>query len=108
MYSAFSVLHQISPFPYDLVDAECRKYSNAELMYVQEEQKNMGAWSYVQPRIQNLMTGQTVRYCDDIRKTEFPQAPHHHVGVIQHAIQLATKIAQHESPVSLKDAKCQI
>ncbi|PIK42551.1 putative 2-oxoglutarate dehydrogenase, mitochondrial [Apostichopus japonicus] len=59
---AIARVEQISPFPYDLVDAECRKYSNAELMWVQEEHKNMGAWTYVQPRIQNLMGGQTVRY----------------------------------------------
>lgn len=59
---AIARVEQISPFPYDLIDAECRKYSNAELMWVQEEHKNMGAWTYVQPRIQNLMGGQSVRY----------------------------------------------
>ena len=32
-------------------------YSNAELFWVQEEHKNMGAWSYVQPRTQTAVGG---------------------------------------------------
>ena len=30
-------------------------YNNAELFWVQEEHKNMGAWSYVQPRTQTAV-----------------------------------------------------
>ena len=33
------------------------EYSNAELFWVQEEHKNMGAWSYVQPRTQTAIGG---------------------------------------------------
>ena len=33
------------------------EYSNAELFWVQEEHKNMGAWSYVQPRTQTAVGG---------------------------------------------------
>ena len=45
-------LEQIAPFPWDLIAAEVVRYSNAtEVMWVQEEPKNMGCWSYVQPRI---------------------------------------------------------
>lgn len=43
-------VEQISPFPFDLVAEEARKYPNAEIVWRQEESKNMGAWSYVQPR----------------------------------------------------------
>jgi len=43
---------QISPFPMDLVKAEMLKYPNAKLMWVQEEPKNMGAWSYTRPRFE--------------------------------------------------------
>ena len=42
---------QIAPFPYDLVKQECDKYPEADLVWSQEEHKNMGAWSYIQPRI---------------------------------------------------------
>ena len=43
-------VEQISPFPFDLVAEEAKKYNNAEITWVQEESKNMGAWAYVQPR----------------------------------------------------------
>ncbi|XP_077999580.1 2-oxoglutarate dehydrogenase complex component E1-like [Glandiceps talaboti] len=47
---AISRIEQLSPFPFDLVKNETDKYPNAKLMWVQEEHKNMGAWSHVQPR----------------------------------------------------------
>lgn len=47
---AISRVEQISPFPSDLVSGECAKYEKADIMWVQEEPKNQGAWSYVQPR----------------------------------------------------------
>ncbi|XP_042288705.1 2-oxoglutarate dehydrogenase-like, mitochondrial [Thunnus albacares] len=43
-------LEQISPFPFDLVRAEAEKYANAELVWCQEEHKNMGYYDYVRPR----------------------------------------------------------
>ncbi|KAK2465394.1 hypothetical protein APHAL10511_002748 [Amanita phalloides] len=48
---AISRLEQISPFPYDLVTPHLDKYPNADLVWCQEEPLNMGAWSYVGPRI---------------------------------------------------------
>ena len=35
-------VEQISPWPYDLVIRELRRYPNAEIMWLQEEPKNMG------------------------------------------------------------------
>ncbi|XGW31974.1 hypothetical protein V3C99_010277 [Haemonchus contortus] len=57
-------IEQISPFPYDLIQAECQKYPGAELIWSQEEHKNMGAWGFVQPRINSLMQHQNrmIRY----------------------------------------------
>uniref|UniRef100_A0A8C5HPQ7 2-oxoglutarate dehydrogenase complex component E1 n=1 Tax=Gouania willdenowi TaxID=441366 RepID=A0A8C5HPQ7_GOUWI len=43
-------LEQISPFPFDLVRVELDKYPNAELVWCQEEHKNMGYYDYVRPR----------------------------------------------------------
>lgn len=54
---AITTIEQISPFPFDLVKEECEKYSNAELVFAQEEHKNQGAWSYVQPRFQTAVGG---------------------------------------------------
>lgn len=39
----------------DLVRAEILKYPNAKIAWVQEEHKNMGAWSYVRPRFETTM-----------------------------------------------------
>ena len=48
-------VEQISPFPYDLVMREMRRYPNASVQWCQEEHKNMGAYSYVMPRIETCM-----------------------------------------------------
>ena len=48
---AISRVEQIAPFPFDLVAAEVKKYPNAQVVWVQEEPRNMGAWFYVHPRI---------------------------------------------------------
>lgn len=63
-------IEQLTPFPFDKVEEsscplpnflspvapqvleEAQLYSNAEVVWAQEEPRNMGAWSYVCPRIQ--------------------------------------------------------
>lgn len=44
-------IEQLAPFPWDRCAAEAALYPNAEIVWCQEEPKNMGAWSFVQPRI---------------------------------------------------------
>ncbi len=44
-------VEQISPFPFDLVAAYADQYPNANITWAQEEPMNMGAWTYVEPRI---------------------------------------------------------
>lgn len=44
-------IEQLAPFPWDKVAFQASYYKNADITWVQEEPKNMGAWSYVQPRI---------------------------------------------------------
>lgn len=51
-------LEQISPFPFDLVRAEAEKYCNAELVWCQEEHKNMGYYDYVRPRFLTVVDNQ--------------------------------------------------
>ncbi|XP_045446237.1 2-oxoglutarate dehydrogenase, mitochondrial [Melitaea cinxia] len=51
-------LEQISPFPYDLIKQEIAKYPNAQLVWSQEEHKNMGSWSYIEPRFRTLLQNQ--------------------------------------------------
>jgi len=63
---------QISPFPFDHVAMAQKLYKNADLTWVQEEPKNMGAWYFVQERIQTatrVLNGAEVRPSYVGRKT---------------------------------------
>lgn len=44
-------LEQIAPFAFDRIARNAAHYENAEIVFAQEEPKNMGAYSYVLPRI---------------------------------------------------------
>lgn len=44
-------LEQIAPFAFDKVAKYCAKYDNAEVVWAQQEPKNMGAYSYIAPRL---------------------------------------------------------
>ncbi len=57
-------LEQIYPFPRGLLRKELKKYPNAsDVIWVQEEPQNMGAWFFVKDRIgAELKSGQTLRY----------------------------------------------
>ena len=44
-------LEQIAPFAFDRVAQQAARYPNAEVIWAQQEPKNMGAYAYVMPRI---------------------------------------------------------
>ncbi len=44
-------IEQIAPFAFDRVAQNCAKYPNAEVIWAQQEPKNMGAYSYFLPRL---------------------------------------------------------
>jgi 2-oxoglutarate dehydrogenase E1 component len=44
-------LEQLCPVPYDLIFRELKRYPNAEITWVQEEPMNMGAFSFIAPRL---------------------------------------------------------
>jgi 2-oxoglutarate decarboxylase len=51
-------LEQFYPFPLTSVREELARYTNAkQLVWVQEEPQNMGGWTFVEPRLQNLLPG---------------------------------------------------
>ncbi|XP_017319494.1 2-oxoglutarate dehydrogenase-like, mitochondrial isoform X1 [Ictalurus punctatus] len=49
-------MEQISPFPFDLIKKEVEMYSNAELIWCQEEHKNMGYYDYIRPRFLSVLS----------------------------------------------------
>ena len=60
-------VEQLAPFPWDLVQRELRRYPAAEVVWAQEEPKNMGAFHHVLPRLQTALEsvgrgGERVRY----------------------------------------------
>jgi 2-oxoglutarate dehydrogenase E1 component len=49
-------LEQLYPFPEKLLRETFARYPNAEqLVWAQEEPKNMGGWTFVEPRLMNLL-----------------------------------------------------
>ena len=48
-------VEQLYPFPHDLLLEELKKCKKANFFWCQEEPKNMGAWSFVQPLIIKLL-----------------------------------------------------
>jgi len=40
-------VEQLAPFPFDKIDNQLQKYKNAEIFWIQEEPKNMGAWNWI-------------------------------------------------------------
>jgi len=55
-------VEELSPFPFQELSDELSKYPGAmAVRWVQEEPQNMGAWSYVEPRLRNI-THHTVEY----------------------------------------------
>lgn len=52
---AITRVEQLSPFPWDLLTDEINKYHNAEsILWSQEEHKNQGFWSFVEPHIETI------------------------------------------------------
>ncbi|XP_055587135.1 probable 2-oxoglutarate dehydrogenase E1 component DHKTD1 homolog, mitochondrial [Uranotaenia lowii] len=55
-------VESLCPFPVHEIREQLDKYSNAkEFVWSQEEHRNMGAWSFVQPRFEN-MCGRRIKY----------------------------------------------
>ncbi len=54
-------LEQIYPFPYEIFKDELINYKDAEILWVQEEPKNMGAWGFVRSRIESVMSDASVK-----------------------------------------------
>ncbi|XP_037114012.1 2-oxoglutarate dehydrogenase, mitochondrial isoform X4 [Syngnathus acus] len=52
---AIARVEQLSPFPFDQVEAESKRFANADLVWCQEEHKNQGYYDYVKPRIRTTI-----------------------------------------------------
>jgi 2-oxoglutarate dehydrogenase E1 component len=50
-------VEQLYPFPHKALAAELARFPGAEIVWCQEEPKNMGAWTFVAPEIESVMEG---------------------------------------------------
>ena len=48
-------VEQLYPFPIKSIGAELRKYPNAEIVWCQEEPENMGAWRFIDRKLEAAM-----------------------------------------------------
>ena len=48
-------IEQLYPFPYNTLEKKIKKFSDCEIVWCQEEPKNMGPWSFVKSRIQVVL-----------------------------------------------------
>jgi 2-oxoglutarate dehydrogenase E1 component len=48
-------IEQLYPFPYETLEEELQEFKNCEVIWCQEEPKNMGAWQFVEQRIQRAL-----------------------------------------------------
>ena len=48
-------LEQFYPYPDDAMQEELSRFKNAEMVWCQEEPKNMGAWTFVDPFIEESL-----------------------------------------------------
>ena len=64
-------IEQLYPLPFKRIQDALEKYSNVEeFIWAQEEPKNMGAWSYIEPRLNALIpNGLSVSYVGRKRRS---------------------------------------
>ena len=61
-------IEQLFPFPHEALAKRLRRYGHdAEIVWAQEEPKNMGFWAFVQPRVETALRELVVdrMSCDD-------------------------------------------
>ena len=49
-------VEQLYPYPDDGVQEELARFKNADIVWCQEEPKNMGAWAFIEPLIEESLT----------------------------------------------------
>jgi len=50
-------VEQLYPFPFKTLSKVLQRYRNAEIVWCQEEPQNMGAWNFVDRRIEHVLAG---------------------------------------------------
>jgi len=48
-------VEQLYPYPDDVIQKELKRFKNADMVWCQEEPKNMGAWAFINPFIEESL-----------------------------------------------------
>ena len=54
-------VEQLFPFPFTVLSRTVARYKNADFVWCQEEPENMGAWSFVDRRIEQMLAGLDIK-----------------------------------------------
>jgi 2-oxoglutarate dehydrogenase E1 component len=66
---AIARVERLAPFPEEDIICVLGRYPNlTEIVWAQEEPRNMGAWTYVEPRLRELLQGQGQEPGDGIER----------------------------------------
>ncbi|HEY1722737.1 MAG TPA: 2-oxoglutarate dehydrogenase E1 component [Magnetospirillaceae bacterium] len=81
-------VEQLYPWPKETIASQIRRYSNAEIVWCQEEPGNMGAWTFVMPRFNFILEElnrkqRQAMYCGRIPSAAAATGDHHHHDVEQ-------------------------
>ena len=74
---ALARLEEIAPFPYEAVARLAAAYPNAEITWVQEAPKNMGAWSWLQTDV-----GGGMRFNFPFSSSSYSSSPNSSIMVV--------------------------
>ena len=90
---AIDRLEYLYPLPVDSLKESIARYSNCDdVLWVQEESRNMGAWNFIDERMQRVLPeGRSIRYCGRPRSASpaTGSARRHHAEqtwIVQHAL----------------------
>ncbi|CAN6442515.1 unnamed protein product [Victoria cruziana] len=87
-------VEQLSPFPYDLVQRELKRYPKAEIVWCQEEPMNMGAYHYITPRLRTAMRNLGRGSYEDIKYVGRPPSAATATGFYQVHVQEQNELLQ--------------
>ena len=82
-------VEQLYPFPAKALITELSRFRNAEMVWCQEEPKNMGAWSFIDPYLEWVLAHIDAKH-QRVRYTGRPAAASPATGLMsKHLAQLA-------------------
>jgi len=90
-------IEQLYPFPAKALINELSRFRNAEMVWCQEEPKNMGAWTYVSPRLRaDIGTVLPLRYIG--RPERAAPAEGYHTSHVQEQSRIVSEVLTVPAP----------